>query len=520
GLGLRLRKVNGIYDRGRTASNRIEAQHVANAVIDHARQYGHAAAYPGGMSLAVGTFSVTQRDAILDELELLRRTHPEHERFFDPNAPEPFFVKNLEAIQGDERDVVFISVGYGPDADGYKTMGFGPLSQEGGERRLNVLITRARRRCEVFSSMTAADIDLSRAKGVGSRVLKTFLQYAETGKLDRSDVGKRAIDSDFEEDVGNALAALGYQVEHQVGVAGFFVDLAIKDPERRGRYLLGIECDGLTYHSSRSARDRDRLREQVLKNRGWRIHRIWSIDWFKRRNQELQRAIAAIIAAQASAPLRDPNLGIGAAGAQTGGGTPGKVPPQKQPSPEPPATGGNPYVEADFEERVDVDPHLVPISRRMDIVVRIVEAEGPIHHEEIGRRYATVCGKERAGMRIQQAVRQALVRARREGRLHADGPFYTLSPVKECPPRDRSNARSLNVRANLLPPIEIRTGLRQVVRDHIGVETDEAIVETARMLGFLRTGSELREVIENELRQMLADGDCILRDRKVYERNE
>ncbi|MGH9893283.1 MAG: DEAD/DEAH box helicase, partial [bacterium] len=158
-LGLRFRKIAGVYDRGRTATNRVEAGVVAQAVIEHARRYGQSARFPNGMSLGVGTFSVAQRDAVLDELELLWRQHPELAAFFDADTPEPFFVKNLESIQGDERDVVFISVGYGPDADGYVAMGFGPLSAQGGERRLNVLISRARRRCEVFSSISAADID-------------------------------------------------------------------------------------------------------------------------------------------------------------------------------------------------------------------------------------------------------------------------------------------------------------------------------------------------------------------------
>ncbi len=512
-LGLRFTKVNGTYDRGQSATNRIEARAVAEAVISHARRYRSSERFPGGMSLGVGTFSVAQRDAILDELELLWRENPDLAPFFSSDTPEPFFVKNLESIQGDERDVVLISVGYGPDHNGFVAMGFGPLSAQGGERRLNVLITRARRRCEVFASITASDIDLGRTQSAGVAVLKTFLRYAEMGYLERADMPARPIDSDFEEDVGSALSQLGYTVEHQVGVAGFFIDMAIKDPEQPGRYLIGIECDGATYHSSRSARDRDRLREQVLVDRGWRIHRIWSTDWFKNRSETLMRAAAAIEAARADDPVpgqatrhsehREPAEAHG-------------VPVENaDPLPNPPAEAvkGPAYVEVSFSVRLTVEPHRVRRSELLPILKRIVDTEGPIHEEEIGRRYASVCGKDRAGARIQQAVRDALVHAVRIGALHVESSFYIAAPVSDCPPRDRSQARSVTLRKpDMLPTIEIRTGLRHVVEEHLGVEPPVAISEVARMFGFQRTGSELERVIEDQVRSMLGEGALVLRN--------
>ncbi len=516
-LGLRFRKVAGVYDRGRSATNLIEAREVAHAAIEHARRHGLSGRFPNGMSLGVGTFSVAQRDAVLDELEVLWRQHPELGAFFDANAPEPFFVKNLESIQGDERDVVFISVGYGPDADGYVAMGFGPLSAQGGERRLNVLISRARRQCEVFTSISAADIDLSRTQSIGVRVLKTFLQYAETGRLDRSEVGQRAVDSDFEEDVGGALAGLGYQVEHQIGVAGFFVDLGIKDPLKPGRFLLGIECDGATYHSSRSARDRDRLREQVLRDRGWRIHRIWSTDWYRRRQEELKRVIAAVEAARSSGPPTSPasnQRGAEESPRRGKAGSLGKVSPRESPA----LAALSPYVEADFSVRITVEPHELSLQRRVDILTHIVAVEGPVHEDEIGRRYATVCRRERAGARIQEAVKDGLAQAARQGKLFADGPFYTLNPMDECLPRDRSRTRSSTLRKpEMLPPVEIRTALGHIVAEHIGVEPRAAVVEAARMFGFERTGGELQDVIEGQLRLMLGQGVFVLRNgNKLY----
>ena len=291
-LGLRFHHIaNGVYDRGGSRQNRIEARAVAEAVIEHARNHGD-------HSLGIAAFSMAQRDAILDEIELLRRGSQDLEPFFSAGVSEPFFVKNLENIQGDERDVIFISVGYGRDKSGYFTMDFGPVSKDGGERRLNVLITCAKSRCEVFSSITADDIDLSRARSRGAAVLKAFLNYAHKRILDIPRATGLPFGSEFEEEVAKALTSLGYQVDAQVGIAGFFVDLAVRDPNTPGKYLIGIECDGATYHSSRSARDRDRLREQVLIDRGWKIHRIWSTDWFHRPDEQLRRTVAAIEAAK------------------------------------------------------------------------------------------------------------------------------------------------------------------------------------------------------------------------------
>ena len=229
--------------------------------------------------------------AVDDDAYLLHRllVHPS----------EPFFVKNLENVQGDERDVIMISVGYAKNAQGYMAMRFGPLGAQGGERRLNVLISRAKRRCEVYASITDEDIDLERGKGAGILAFKLFLHYARTGRLSIAQATGRDMDSVFEEQVATALQAKRYQVHPQVGIAGFFIDLAVSDPERPGRYLIGIACDGASYHSSRSARDRDRLLQAVLEDHGWIIHRTWSTDWFQRPQEQLERTVAAIEAAKA-----------------------------------------------------------------------------------------------------------------------------------------------------------------------------------------------------------------------------
>lgn len=279
------------YDRGKTRVNHQEAQIVAQAVYQHFKDHPD-------LSLGVVAFSQAQREAIEIQLEIMRRNDSRYEHLFQQNELEPFFVKNLENVQGDERDVIFISLGYGKTAEGYMTMNFGPLNREGGERRLNVLISRARMAMDVFSNFTAADIDLNRSNARGVVALKNFLAYAATGILEQPYSTNAEPDSPFEEAVISELQKRGYKTEAQVGVAGFFIDIAVVDPNKPGRYILGIECDGASYHSSQSARDRDRLRQEILEGLGWTIYRIWSTAWFTNPDAEIDKTIAAIEKAQ------------------------------------------------------------------------------------------------------------------------------------------------------------------------------------------------------------------------------
>jgi very-short-patch-repair endonuclease len=210
------------------------------------------------------------------------------------SGSEPFFVKNLENVQGDERDAIFISATYGPDARGNQYQRFGPLNGANGHRRLNVLFTRAKKRTEVFSSLDPDKIQTGPGSAWGLRALKQYLIFARSGILETADDGVEQATNDFERCVGAVLKEKGFEVVPQVGVAGFFIDLAVKHPTKAGSYLLGIECDGASYHSGRSARDRDRLREEILVNLGWTIHRIWSTDWFKSRAAEIDRLLKHI----------------------------------------------------------------------------------------------------------------------------------------------------------------------------------------------------------------------------------
>jgi superfamily I DNA and/or RNA helicase len=279
------------YDRGNTSSNIGEAKLVVDEIFKHFEKYGDT------KSLGVGTFSVSQRNAIMEELEVQRKYHPELEPLFNDNRDERFFIKNLETIQGDERDVIIISVGYGFDNEHKMSLNFGPLNQNGGERRLNVLITRAREKCIVFSNFKAHDMHLTNNPPFGVKALKNFLEYAENLNYGRKSLNEVNEDP-FEDAVYNFLVENGYTVDKQVGCAGFRVDLAVVDANNPGRYVLGIETDGVMYSSSKVATDRDRLRDQVLLGLGWNIYHLWSTDWYRNRDLARKRLLDAVGSAQ------------------------------------------------------------------------------------------------------------------------------------------------------------------------------------------------------------------------------
>ena len=512
--GLHFRQVEGgVFDRGNTATNRVEAKAVAEAVVEHARRYPK-------QSLGVGAFSVAQRDAIRDALEVLQRERVELASFFSSGRSEPFFVKNLENIQGDERDVIFISVGYARDASGTMAMNFGPLSSEGGERRLNVLISRARERCEVFSSITADDIDLERAKSRGAAAFKTFLRYAATGVLDAQAPTGGDYDSDFERQVAVALEGLGYEVHRQVGTAGFIIDLAIVDPVQPGRYLLGIECDGATYHASRSARDRDRLRETVLEDRGWKIHRVWSTDWFHRPGEQLRKVAAAIEAAKVQWESDDEAELAGEDLAVDRQATDGEI----ERGSEMEGTDGEvgyswatPYTEAKLTV-----PGSTPIPETSDavlegVVIAVVELEGPIHRDEIARRITSLWGQQRTGARIAEAVSKAVETGLKAGTLLGESDFITHSGQATVPVRDRSHVAAASLKKpEMIPPSEVRQTILHLVTEHLGLRRDELPSLVGRVLGFKATSAKLREMVDTSLESLHDKGDVALRDEKLF----
>ena len=291
--GVELLWAGGTY-RTTSRDNPREAALVAERVIHH---YDTRPA----LSLGVVAFSEAQAAAIETAVATARQQRPDLDRFFTGDRLRGFFVKNAETAQGDERDVMILSVGYGPDEAGKITVDFGPLSGPGGWRRLNVAITRARYRTEIVASVRAADIP-GAVTGEGPRQLRRYLDYAAHGL---SALGTRAsgdAESPFEESVINVIRSWGYGLTPRVGTAGYRIDIGIHYPSHPGVYALGVECDGHQYRSARAARDRDRLRGQVLRDLGWNLHRIWGTAWYRDRSGEERRLQAAIERAMAASP--------------------------------------------------------------------------------------------------------------------------------------------------------------------------------------------------------------------------
>jgi very-short-patch-repair endonuclease len=293
---------DGVYDRQGSRANPIEARRVADIICQRLK------ARPE-RSLGVVAFSQSQQLAILHELERRRAADPALDLLFDEARAEPFFVKNLENVQGDERDVMIVSVGYGRDASGRLLMNFGPLNQQGGERRLNVAITRAREQVTLVSSLLPEDIDLKRTQHPGPRLLREYLEYARRGGT--GDWGQELANPStptphppipnprVEDQLADALAQRGISLARQIGHSDFRIDIAIRDAADTGCFVLGIECDGDDYRDAPTARDRERLREQVLAGLGWQIMRIWSADWAQNAEGQVGR-VQAVLASQAT----------------------------------------------------------------------------------------------------------------------------------------------------------------------------------------------------------------------------
>ena len=293
-LGVEFIKVNNAYyERSGSRMNRKEAETVANLVFEHFKSMPH-------KSLGVVTFSESQSTAIESAIRSLREQNQGFEEMFSEDKKEPFFIKNIESVQGDERDVIIFSIGYGKDINGHMSMNFGPLSRSGGYRRLNVAITRAKYNVKVVSSIEPSDIDLSRTNAEGVRMLRAYMEFAKYGYLQQTDENiKIELNSTVEKSIYDLLINNGYKVDTYVGTSEYKINIAVKSPTDENKYILAIELDGCEYGIEPIARERYRLREELLYSMGWNFYRIWSTEWIRNREKvekELLSYLKEIIA--------------------------------------------------------------------------------------------------------------------------------------------------------------------------------------------------------------------------------
>jgi len=510
-LGLKLVHLpDTVYDRGKTATNRGEAKEVIKAVFEHFQKYGDS------KSLGVGTFNVRQQQALLEELELQLKLNPRMEKYFNTHLEEHFFIKNLETIQGDERDVIMVSVGYGFDSEKRLSHNFGPVNQDGGERRLNVLLTRAREKCVIFSNFRGQDLHLSSNAPFGLRAFKEFLEYAENRTLRMSDLVQDTSDAAFEDAVYEFLCEKGYQIHRQVGCAGFRVDLAIVDPEYPGRYLLGIAFDGPMYQTSRVARDRDRLRQQVLEGLGWRFHRLWSTDWYRNRS-EVQKNLLATIEELLGEERPQQEI----------------IPPVveddveeiEQVEEEILETEEENISELDVEDKspdeipeyklcedpcVDVsgDLHSQPVGDVAHAVMKVVEEEGPIHYDEVVRRVRTFWRLSRAGRRVQSVMKEAIRLGVLDGQIIQKGDFLYY---KDAPVVVRRRTGDPPAKMDIISKEEIAAAVKTVLELQYATQIDELVREVSRLFG----GKVARSSAIKRIKGVIKD---LIQEKEIEER--
>lgn len=384
--------------------NQLEAKRVAELVVEHYRN-------KPDKSLGIIAFNASQQAAIEDAIYELRRTSSIVDALLSGPFHEPMFVKNLENVQGDERDVILLSFGYGKNEAGKFLKNFGPLSKPGGERRLNVAVTRAREAVTLVASVRSADMDLSGSTSVGANLLKAYLDYAEKGvdTLSRTITATLGgCESPFEEDVAAALMRHGLEPVSQVGCGGFRIDLALKHPTYPGIYCLGIECDGATYHSSKTARDRDRIRQSILEGLGWRICRVWSTDWIRNPELQIQRILAEY--EQVS-----------------------KLPPDAAPTS---ATQSEVELE-DLKPQYILEDEAsapkywkiddVPTRQIIETAIRLVTRVGTVDWSELVSLTSRELGFARTGKKIRERIESVLQEQVRQSNLHRSGDRVSLS---------------------------------------------------------------------------------------------
>ncbi|MGW4446028.1 DUF3320 domain-containing protein [Streptomyces sp. NPDC004682] len=507
-VGVAFLDAAGAYDRGGRRDNRVEAEYVARRVLHHFDTRPN-------KTLGVVALSQAQASAIDLAVQQARLARPDLDHCFTEDRLDGFFVKNLESVQGDERDVMIMSIGYGPDEHGRLGLNFGPINKSGGWRRLNVAVTRARYRMEVVSSFRGTALADSPNESV--QYLKRYLEYAENGPsvLARDVVQSDAEpDSPFEESVLAVLRGWGYRVQPQVGVAGYRIDLGVRHPALPGAYALGIECDGAMYHSSKAARDRDRLREQVLNGLGWRLHRIWGTDWYRGRAAAELRLREAVEQAVADGPLltvTGPEPTTPTPGETTGTAPTADTPPEPvvERVPVDPATEREwsaPYTPAAVTVTPRHELHTQEARPALrEALTRIVEAEGPVHEDLLVQRAREAWGVGRAGSRIRDNVRAVADALVRSGKLTSADGFYALA--KSGPTRARHPQGGDTPRKVVhIAPGERHVALYELAVECPGLSEDELVKLACEFFGWRRTGKDIRDRLAADIAELRRAG--------------
>ena len=500
-----LRRVSGAWSRGKSRTNQAEAEAIVAEVVARLADPGFVDEAGRRLTLGVITLNAEQQKLIEDLLDRARRARPELEPYFADDAAEPVVVKNLETVQGDERDVILLGIGYGPETPDapVMAMNFGPLNRGGGWRRLNVAITRARREMVVFTSFPPNLIDLNRTSAQAVRDLKHFLEFAERGPqaLGEAIAGSvGGFESPFEQAVARALRERGWTVVPQIGVSRFRIDLGVVHPDSPGDFLLGVECDGASYHSAATARDRDKVREAVLAALGWRLARVWSTDWWidargalDRLDATIAAALAASREAAAQTPLRSENPTAPVPLFQDNQAGPVPDPADPADADEVERALGGSYRATTFERLRDAieptrfnDPAYAGALRQM--IAAVVEQEGPVRDDLLVERIARAHGFKRSGRVIRDRV-ISLLRGSAHLETEQGGAVFVWADAATM--EGWSEAR-YPATANDVRSLE-EISLREIAAALGMCGSEDRASEAARAFGIRRVSSSARE---------------------------
>lgn len=480
---------DGVYDRGGKKNNLAEAKRVADLVFEHFQNFPE-------RSLGVVTFSEAQQAAVDMAIRQKRHENDAFESFFVEDKEEAFFIKNLENVQGDECDTIIFSIGYAKDNRGIMYMNFGPLSRDGGYRRLNVAITRAKYNVKLVGSIMPIDIDVAKVESEGVKMLRSYIEFAQQGvvalqkELSYSDLP--VFDSPFEESVYDFLTSKKYEIVTQVGCSGFRIDMAIKNPQRRGEFAIGIECDGATYHSSRTARERDRLRQTILEDMGWVIYRIWSTDWIKNPEIEKEKLIQVVEKALCKInidKLSDSNVleAVSCLDVEE------EVEEKEMVNSD--SKGFSNYVYADINVLEEL-----PVTRA---IKRVVEIEQPIHLEELCRRVAPLYGRQKVTSSVVDEVTYQIKKQLTNDVQIGKDLFVTIRNFNTPVARKTLDAPR---KIEYISQSELVEALRIVIGHSFGITPNDLFLVTARNLGYKRTSVNIISSIEKAYKTMLRKG--------------
>lgn len=499
---VQLIKIDGEYDKGRTRCNPDEAKAIVAEVMRRLADKELST-----QSIGIISFSKVQQNLIEDLLYDELDKDPDKKEIA-LNAAEPIFIKNLENVQGDERDVILFSVGYGPDRFGKVSMNFGPLNNVGGERRLNVAVSRARYEMLVFSTLSSSQIDLRRTNAKGVAGLKYFLEFAESGLLPSQEQETVDMESNvLIQQIADSIRREGFLATTNIGRSHFKIDIAVSTKENPNKYVLCIMCDGKNYYETKTTRDREIVQPSVLQMLNWNTMRVYSIDWYENKERVLQQIIDEIKAIEQNR-RRGKNDEV--KDVTTFSVKSLKAMAEDNISKN---AGMVPYIEAEIVEYPGGKYYFYPEDPdNKDIVMDIIQVEQPVCFNYLCKRLAKALGFGHAGSNIQAAVTHATKGCyKMKSKITSDYYFINKEAADNYISYRGKSPRSIAE----IPQIEIENAIIEVVREEFALPQDKIPTLAAKKMGFASAASKIREAINSTILVLIGQNKIVAKDNFV-----